>query len=303
MGAAWGKIKAANDDAFRLLIARFFEFYAGNLFNPHWGEQITLGGDNTLKLSMVMQGLDNDQVQKTWQPFFDWVRASSKDLGIVEELGARATEARHWWDVEGNPSMIPDKRPGAPAYHGWWQGDQDQVGAYLHGYDSLWLPSALLQDPQRQRLADALFAASRFKTVGLHFNKGLAGATSNAIAATQDTATNPKVCDAFALVIIADGEMPAYPGFPRGAVDEQKARKDARTIDLAAAELRRIAPQSGSYVSESNYFNPNWQTDYWGTNYPRLQTVKAKYDPAGLFFVHNGVGSEAWSRDGFTRTG
>jgi len=32
-----------------------------------------------------------------------------------------------------------------------------------------------------------------------------------------------------------------------------------------------------------------------------LQTVKAKYDPEGLFFVHHGVGSEDWSDDGFTR--
>ena len=31
--------------------------------------------------------------------------------------------------------------------------------------------------------------------------------------------------------------------------------------------------------------------------------VKAKYDPEGLFFVHHGVGSEAWSADGFTRGG
>ena len=31
--------------------------------------------------------------------------------------------------------------------------------------------------------------------------------------------------------------------------------------------------------------------------------VKKKYDPEGLFFVYHGVGSEAWSADGFTRTG
>jgi hypothetical protein len=29
--------------------------------------------------------------------------------------------------------------------------------------------------------------------------------------------------------------------------------------------------------------------------------VKKKYDPDGLFFVHNGIGSEDWSPDGFTR--
>jgi len=35
-------------------------------------------------------------------------------------------------------------------------------------------------------------------------------------------------------------------------------------------------------------------------NYQRLAAVKKKYDPAGLSFVHRGVGSEGWSVDGFT---
>ena len=37
--------------------------------------------------------------------------------------------------------------------------------------------------------------------------------------------------------------------------------------------------------------------------HPRLSALKEKYDPEGLFFVHHGVGSEAWSADGFTRSG
>jgi FAD/FMN-containing dehydrogenase len=300
-GAAWGKIKARSDDAFRSLLARFFAFYTENLLNPHWGEQVAIGGDNTLKLSMVFQGLTSAEVKALWQPFFDWVKASPKDFEITDSLGAGDVDARHWWDVAGNDSMIPDKRPGAPPYHGWWEGDQGQVGAYLHGYDSLWMPASLLKSDHQARLIDAMFAASRFKTVGLHFNKGLAGATADAISAAKDTATNPAVCEAFALAIIADGEGPAYPGFPRAPLDMQAAHKDARSIDLAAAELRKVAPDAGSYVSESNYFNPRWQQDYWGTNYPKLQAVKAKYDPQGLFFVHHGVGSEDWSADGFTR--
>ena len=66
-------------------------------------------------------------------------------------------------------------------------------------------------------------------------------------------------------------------------------------------ELRKLVPASGSYCSESNFFEPDWQQAFWGANHPRLQAVKSRYDPDGLFCVHHGVGSEAWSADGFTR--
>jgi FAD/FMN-containing dehydrogenase len=300
-GAAWGKVRARSDDAFRKLLAQFVRSYAEKLFNPHWGEQVSIGSDNTLKISMVCQGLTSVEAKAVWQPFFNWVAASPKEFEVSDKFGAGATEARHWWDVAGNDSMIPDRRQDAPADHGWWKGDQEQVGAFLHGYDSLWLSGSLLQPTHQAGLVGALFAASRYKGFGLHFNKGLAGAPPEAIAAAKDTATNPAVTDAFALVIVADGEMPAYPGFPRPPIDVAAARKDARLIDLATAELRKVAPNAGSYVSESNYFNAQWQQAFWGENYAKLRAVKEKYDPGGLFFVHHGVGSEDWSADGFAR--
>jgi FAD/FMN-containing dehydrogenase len=162
----------------------------------------------------------------------------------------------------------------------------------------LWLPAALLRPADQARLADALFAASRHWDVELHFNKGLAGAPADAIAATRDTATNPAVLDAFALAIIANGGVPPWPGQP---FDSATAHAHSQAVDAAAAELRRIAPNAGSYVSESNYFNPSWQQSFWGRNYRRLLAVKSKFDPDGLFFVHHGVGSEIWSADGFSR--
>jgi FAD/FMN-containing dehydrogenase len=66
-------------------------------------------------------------------------------------------------------------------------------------------------------------------------------------------------------------------------------------------ELRKLVPDAGSYVSESDFFDARWQQSFWGANYPRLLAVKQRYDPDGLFFVHHGVGSEDWSADGFTR--
>ena len=301
LGAAWGHIHAASDDAFRRLIARFVDFYAASLLNPHWGEQVSIGHGNALQISMVCHGLDQQQASHTWQPFFDWVKASTADYAVIRDLGAGVTTARSWWTIAGNDAMVPDTRADAPSSHGWWQGDQDQVGAFLHGYDSLWLPASLLKEDSRTRIVEALFAASRHQRVQLHFNKGLAGASQPVVATARNTAIHPAACDAFALAIIADGEASAYPGFERSPMDLRAAHDNARAIERAATELRKIVPDAGSYVSESNYFNPTWQQAYWGENYSRLRAIKRKYDPEGLFFVHHGVGSEEWSADGFTR--
>ena len=98
-----------------------------------------------------------------------------------------------------------DQRPGASPTNAWWAGDAGQVGWFIWGYESLWLPASLLEHDAQQRLADALFASSRHSGVELHFNKGLAGAPPDAIARRKDTATNPAVLTAFALAIAADG--------------------------------------------------------------------------------------------------
>ena len=306
-GWAEGTVRARTDQAFRELILRMLSFYHDNLLNPHWGEQLAVGPDNTLRISMVCQGLETASVQDVWRPLFDHFK-TSPDLSVTDELGAGTVPARHWWDAvyrkSHGDSMVGDPRPGAPATHAWWSGDQEQVGALIYGYESAWLPGSLLDDGKRGRLADALFAASRLHKVELHISKGLAGASTEHIAAAADTATNPQVLSAFALAIIADGGPAAYPGLPDVKPDLPGARESRRVLGAAAMqELRAVAPEAGSYVSESNFFERAWQRSFWGEHYARLRAVKAKYDPEGLFFVHHGVGSEEWSADGFVRRG
>ena len=71
---------------------------------------------------------------------------------------------------------------------------------------------------------------------------------------------NPAVLTAFALAIIAGGDAAAYAdlsGVPR---DQVTARKNATDIGKAADELRRSSRMIPVlYVSESNYFEPDWQ--------------------------------------------
>lgn len=77
--------------------------------------------------------------------------------------------------------------------------------------------------------------------------------------------------------------------------------KGSSMVHRSMNELRAVVSGSGAYVSESNFFESDFQHSYWGANYSRLAEVKKKYDPDGLFFVHNGVGSEQWTPDGSTK--
>ena len=303
-GAVFGAIRASSDAAYRELIARAMAFYQSALFNRHWGEQIILHPQNVLELHMVFQGLTQRQAEEIWAPLLEWVRAN-KSYSFVNELRVLTLPARHFWDAEflkehATGFIVSDDRPNAPAKHILWAGDQGQVGWFLHGYQSAWLPARLLQD-DHSVLVDALFASSRHWQVSLHFNKGLAGAPVDEIEAARNTATNPQVLDAFALAICASEGPSIYPGLADPAPNLIEARNEAAKIDKAINELRRMAPEAGAYVSESNYFQQNWQTAFWGSNYPKLAQVKKHYDPDGLFYMWHGVGSEEWSADGFTR--
>jgi FAD/FMN-containing dehydrogenase len=307
-GAVNFTVRAASPAAFRRLVGLAMDFYAHALMNPHWGEQIRFLPNRSLKVAMVFQGMGRSAAVAAWQPFFDALERSPADFSVdFSPLKIVSTPARTFW----SPTLLKrtlgfmqrDPRPGAPEGNVFWPGDEGQAGQVLHAYASTWLPAALLQPSRRAALGDALAAAAAQWGVALHFNKGLAGAPPEALAAARDTATNPAAVEAFALAISVAHGGPAYPGVAGHEPDAGLARAQARRVRAASAELRKLVPQPGSYVSESDYFEADWQQAFWGANYERLLAVKTKYDPQGLFFVHHGVGSERWSDEGWTRRG
>ncbi|HEY2132085.1 MAG TPA: FAD-binding protein [Acetobacteraceae bacterium] len=304
-GVVAATMHAASDRGFRRLVGWFVDFYGERLLNPHWGEIATIRPGRRLDIRMEFQGMDRAQAAEIWQPFFDAV-GSDGDLSFTMSPLIRGVPARHRWDpaflkAHAPAAVITDDRPGAASDNVFWSSNLSETGHFLYGFESAWLPQALLRVDRRGALVDALLAAGRISAVELHFQKGLAGATNETLAASRDTATNPAVLDAFALAIIAGEGPPAFPGLPGHEPDLAEARQRAAAIGRAMGEIRRIMPDAGSYVAESNFFQPAWQAAYWGAHYPRLLDIKRAYDPEGLFFVRHGVGSEGWSEDGFTQ--
>ena len=232
-----------------------------------------------------------------------WWKKHWPELPFPNQNGSRLTALLDQAPVliHRQPIFAIDDRSGAGPSNAWWEGDAEQVGWFIWWFESLWLPASLLEDSAQERLAHALFASSRYSRLELYFNKGLAGAPPGAIAAAKETAMNPAVVTAFALAIAGNAQGSAYPGTPGHEPSIVEGRKAATRINRCMSQLRALVPDAGSYVSESNYFEKGWQQSYWGSNYPRLAEIKREYDPEGLFFVHNGVGSEQWSRDGFTK--
>lgn len=93
-GAVFTTVQAASDDAFRRLIGRVIAFYGEARFTPQWGEQIAFRPGNVLDVAMVFQGLDQQQAEATWRPFFDWLAASLQDFIFASGPSVLAAPAR-----------------------------------------------------------------------------------------------------------------------------------------------------------------------------------------------------------------
>jgi hypothetical protein len=256
---------------------------------------LRFGPGRQIGVTMTFQGLTRAQAERTWAPLFAWVEARPADYTLADPQ-VLALPARDFWNAEvlGQvPGLIMrDDRPGAPEGNFYYQVDAGQVGQVLHAYASTWVSRRLLEPDRRPALVEALIRASQIKSVALHCNKGLAGAPAKVLGWTSETSMNPAVLDAFALAIASANEPPAYPGIAGHEPDVAQGRRDARVVAAAMAPLKALAERPASYLSETDYFQADWQASFWGDHYARLTRVKDRYDPGGLFSVHHGVGTQ-----------
>lgn len=293
LGAVTGTVTAATDDDYRDLVETVVRMVPA-LDNPHWGEQIGFGPGNTIRLSPLFVDLAEDDARAAFAPLTQWVNShdspSSTPIEFITFPFADLWNATFWDNL--SPGFIHrDRRTGQNSDLFWWESDAAQVAWYLESYQSRWLPRAAFEDSPAA-LAASLFTASRRAPFALHLNKGLSGAAPQTKARERATCVNPAALDASALLIMSSAQHQVYPGIPGREPDQALAHERTASIDAAMGIVRNATPDSGAYLNEADYFEPDWQRSFWGPNYRRLLSIKDKYDPTGLFQVHHGVGSD-----------
>ncbi|GFN20584.1 hypothetical protein AtubIFM55763_005690 [Aspergillus tubingensis] len=151
-----------------------------------------------------------------------------------------------------------------------------QYGGWLIPREVVVQNTTALTDAYRQIVSDG----ATFIGVGLNVNRSIAGDVDNAVlpawreALIDTTLTTPWEWDARAEMIVEQDKM---------------------TYDYIPL-LEALAPNSGAYMNEGNFQQPNWKKAFYGVNYDRLLQVKNKYDPNGLFYALKAVGSDAWTQ-------
>lgn len=283
----FGSIQARDEEAYRELIRRFVAFSPDHLENPHWGEQVGFGPDNRMSLGLTCLEMTEEEARETWRPLLDSLEPDryTSQIDFSELPLASLWDARAW--AQRDPGFIThDPRPDKPWF--WWTTNQGEVSAYIYSYQSMWVPRTAFAD----RLGEVFFQASRHAPFKLHYNKGLAGAAPDALERTRNTAVNPAVLDASALIICCLRADASIPGMAGHEPDPVKGKAAAARVQAAMDLLRAAMPGSGAYSNEADFFEPDWQSSFWGENYPRLLAIKRKYDPENFFRVHHGVGSE-----------
>ncbi|KAH6715374.1 isoamyl alcohol oxidase [Leptodontidium sp. MPI-SDFR-AT-0119] len=73
--------------------------------------------------------------------------------------------------------------------------------------------------------------------------------------------------------------------------------KKVMTEKLTPA-MTKASPRGGAYVNECDLGQPDWQNQFWGTNYPKLLEIRKKWDGDGIFYAQITVGTEDWAEVG-----
>ncbi|KAK3393324.1 hypothetical protein B0H63DRAFT_443578 [Podospora didyma] len=155
-------------------------------------------------------------------------------------------------------------------------------------FSSRLLPRAVWDDPAKY--ATAFAALKKIVDEGGYEIHGTAMKPSRQLVGYPgaDSAVNPAFRDTVMHMVIYD----SAPSSSLRSVSSAEDLAARARLSTYTDFLRQVTPGSGSYLSEGDVLEPNWQQSFFGVNYPRLLEIKNKFDPWGLFWAPSTVGSE-----------
>ncbi|KAK1139768.1 hypothetical protein N8T08_011164 [Aspergillus melleus] len=152
---------------------------------------------------------------------------------------------------------------------------ESQLGGWL-------IPRGVVQENNENFTAAArqiVEDGASLVSVGLNVSKAVAGNVDNAVLpAWRDTVAHT--------VISTPWEWNA---------DDKMREWQRKMTEVYVSLLSRLAPNSGAYMNEADFRQPNYQRAFYGENYAKLREIKKKYDPFDVFYAPTAVGSDEWT--------
>ncbi|KAF7128693.1 hypothetical protein CNMCM5793_003544 [Aspergillus hiratsukae] len=202
---------------------------------------------------------------------------------LVRALGPLASFT-HRWQAFVTVELITDYFPA------WYDMVRalpvnEYVGTRQYRNISRLIPRAALDDLD---LFAAVLEEISTPTPHLGVSSPIILGTMSASKQPVDNALNPAWRDSIVHLIVSRSWDDSLP--------RDIAEQVTRNMTFVTGDaLRRLAPASGAYFNEADPDEPQWQSSFFGSNYARLLQTKQDYDPEGVFWCHQCVGSEIWA--------
>ncbi|KAF2265995.1 FAD binding domain-containing protein [Lojkania enalia] len=162
------------------------------------------------------------------------------------------------------------------------------------------IPSALIASRLFQRpnldnpisISETVSAVRTFVEDGGYTYHGIATSPTLEAGGHPDNAVLPAWRTAVLHAQGYDGNRHWNGASPQLSMADEKRSHDRLMRYMQA--WRDITPGSGSYTNEGDAQEPDWKDSFYGPNYGRLEKIKKRWDPWGVFWVISGVGSDGW---------
>lgn len=196
-------------------------------------------------------------------------------------------------DAKGIPyDYVPDESSSYLAYFSKIVGPglTDALPANVQLASRLIPRSGVLNATQNKAIVDSIraFVDNKYWTIGCH-------ALNVKDIEHPDNAVLPQWRDAIAncnIVSIWDWNV---------TWAENLSRKELLVNELIPA-LENATAGAGTYLNEIDaQWKGDWKTELYAGNYPRLLSIKQKYDPDNVFYAWTAVGSDYYHTDGAGR--